>query len=82
MPIQPSEATDGPWTPETRPHLKAVIDYLETPAAGDAVARLAAIKPGACRLTSAGAKSLRRAFWFLSAWARYTMPNEARVMRP
>ncbi len=72
-PIELAEAVDGPWTPETRPHLKAVIDYLETPAVQDAVAQLAAIEPGVCRLTSASPKSLRRACWLLAAHARYNL---------
>lgn len=72
-PIDLSEAVDGPWTPGTRPHLKAVIDYLETPAVQDAITQLATIEPGVCHLTSGAPKSMRRAYGLLAAQARYNL---------
>ena len=48
-PIDPIDALSGEWTPETRPHLQAVIEYLQTPAVEAALAQLAAIEPGGWR---------------------------------
>ena len=48
-PIDPIDALCGEWTPETRPHLQAVIAYLQTPAVETALAQLATIEPGGWR---------------------------------
>jgi len=75
--IQVTDALNGPWTPETRPHLQAVIDYVESPAVEAALARIAAIEPGGWRPfgpTGVGigpATTLRRAAKLLVARARY-----------
>ncbi|UCF34435.1 MAG: hypothetical protein JSV78_03855 [Phycisphaerales bacterium] len=46
QPLQLSEGLSGDWTPETRPYLRALIDYLESPDVVNALDRLANIKDG------------------------------------
>lgn len=70
-PIDPYEIVDGPWTPETRPHMQAVIQYLETPAVRDALGLFAAIPPGGCRISDVHTSNIRRAAKLLGASARY-----------
>ena len=69
-PIYPGEAIDGEWTPETRPHLQAVINYIESRSVQDALDRLARIEPGGCRVP-ATIHDQNRAGKLLAARARY-----------
>ncbi len=70
--VDPTAALAGEWTPQTRPHLEALIRYLEDPALEAALADLAGIEPGSC---SAGAYLNRgmphTAARILTARARY-----------
>lgn len=70
-PINPSRICDGPWSPETRPHMRAVIAFLESPEVKAALSRFAALSPGGCRLSSQRAADLRRAVDLLVARSRY-----------
>jgi hypothetical protein len=70
-PVDPSEALHGPWTPENRPHLRAVIDQLATPAVQDVLARLAAMQPGKCWMAIETCDQTTRARDLLLARARY-----------
>ena len=70
-PIEPSDITYGDWTPDTRPHMQAVIRHLESPAVRKAVAQFAAIETGGCRISSLYARDLRRAAKLLLARVRY-----------
>jgi hypothetical protein len=47
--VHPGDALGGEWTPATRPHLQAVIDYLNTPAVQDVMSQLESIEPGGWR---------------------------------
>jgi hypothetical protein len=47
--IDVSDALNGEWDPETRPHLQGVIAFLETPALQAAMSRIASIEAGGWR---------------------------------
>lgn len=74
-PVNASDALRGAWTPETRPNLQGVIDYLESPAVRSAMDRLAAIEPGGWRPSTVGGVGLlrlvRQATKLFVARARY-----------
>ncbi len=76
-PIFPRDALNGQWTPETRPNLVGVIDYLNAPAVEDAMSRIAAVEPGGWRpfgsrgQGAVGLGQLRNAVRLFLARARY-----------
>ena len=72
------EAMNGSWTPETRYHLRAVIDYLETPAMQAALDEVAALAPTTTLAVdygyaAGGLSQIRNTVKILTGRARYDM---------
>lgn len=61
----------GEWTPDVRPNLQCLIEYVQSPAVEQALARLAAIRPGGCRAGGVGRGSFREAVTLLIARSRF-----------
>ncbi len=70
-PIMPTDILHGEWTPETRPHLQAVVTFLATPAVHAALEQLAAIERGGCRMNWHRWVEISRAAKLFIARARY-----------
>lgn len=70
-PIVPPDINYGEWTPETRPHLQAVVTFLATPAVRAALEQLAEIERGGCRMNWHRWVEISRAAKLFIARARY-----------
>lgn len=60
----------GNWSPQARPNMRGVVEYLQTPAVDKALKSLAAIEPGAVRGGSVNFSSFRQMAKLLCARAR------------
>lgn len=67
----PHDILNGEWTPETRPNLRSVVAYLQSPAVEEALGQLTAIDPGEWRASVQNTFALIAAVKLLVARARY-----------